>query len=140
MSDVTLQSLAGEHILDAVDRSTEQVLKWGDEYEQCEVFRFRLDGLVHSAVEDPSDGYRSCIGSIKVEDVPMKNVFDPVRVVGVYRDKYGDYSYHKSDVLELIAVESGKVVLVVGTSDCDDYYPSFVSDWRVENLPGNEQK
>lgn len=65
----------------------------------------------------------------------MKNVFPPVRVVGRHRtvDEYGE----SSDVLELIDVGTGKTVVEVGTENDNDYYPSFVANFRPENMPPN---
>ena len=71
-----LKELVGEHMLDAVDFSDEQVKTWGDQFEACQVMRFRLDGKVYVAVEDPSDGYRSCMNDLAVaDDATMKNTF-----------------------------------------------------------------
>lgn len=133
-TEVSLESLVGEHTLDAVDSSNVQVEKWGG-FEDAEVFRFRLDGKVYTAVEDPSDGYRSMMEKLYVSDEPMTNTFQPVRVVGRYRDKY-DYGA-SAEILELIDVANGKVVLTVGTENSDDYYPYFKAEWSPESLAIN---
>ncbi|MBK7357536.1 hypothetical protein [Propionivibrio sp.] len=131
-----LKELAGEHLFDAVDFSDEQVKTWGDEFEACQVMRFRLDGNVYVAVEDPSDGYRSCMNELTVcEDATMKNVFEPVKVIGRHRDK-GTYN-SIDDVLELIDAGTGKVVLEVGTENTDDYYPCFVAAFHPEAMTPN---
>jgi len=122
--------------LDAVDMSNEEVKTWGDSFENCEVIRFRLDGKVYTAIEDPSDGYRSCMKDLYTEDQSeMKNIFPPIDVVAVYRDK-GDWS-ETDDVLELIDVKTGKTVLSVGTRNCDDYYPRFVANFNPEAMITN---
>src|SRR5207302_181175 len=61
MTDVTLDTLVGEHVLDAVDTFVDRVKQysWSDELEEASVIRFRLDGVAYTAIEDPSDGYRS---------------------------------------------------------------------------------
>ncbi len=131
-----LKALAGEHLLDAVDFSNEQVKTWGEQYEDCQVMRFRLDGNVYVANEDPSDGYRSHMKDLTIaEDATMKNTFAPVLVVGRHREKgnYGDID----DVLELIDTGTGKVVLEVGTKNTDDYYPCFVASFHPENMTPN---
>lgn len=140
-----LQDLVGNHILDAVDFSNEQVKTWGDEFEDCEVVRFRLNGQVFAATEDPSDGYRSSMRDIaSLGDVPMQNVFRPQAVVGRYQSERpayegADYTY-QCDILELVDARTGKVVLEVGTDNTDDYYPSFVSSFHPEAMSCNQQE
>ena len=131
-----LKDLVGEHMLDAVDFSNEQVKTWGDEFEACQVMRFRIDGKVYTATEDPSDGYRSSMSEITVGDWQMTNVFQPVRVVGRHRTAY-EYG-GSSDVLELIDAGTGKTVIEVGTDDDDDYYPSFVANFDPTAMTPNE--
>ena len=131
-----LKALVGEHLLDAVDFSNEQVKAWKDRFEFCQVIRFRLDGNVYMAVEDPDDGYRSHMQDLTiVEDATMKNVFAPVKVVGRHREqgRYGG----EDDVLELVDADTGKVVLEVGTKSVDDYYPYFVASFHPEALTLN---
>lgn len=134
-----LQDLCGKHTLDAVDFSQESHKRWGDEYEDCEVCRFRLDGIVYAAIEDPDDGYRSCMRDLKIDDgAVMQSVFPAIEVVGTYRTK-SEWS-GQDDVLELIDAVTGKVVLEVGTSNCDDYYPSFVASFHPENMITNAER
>ena len=133
-----LKALVGEHQFDAVDFSNEQVKTWGDEFEACQVMRFRLDGNVYVAVEDPSDGYRSCMNELTVsEDATMKNVFEPVKVIGRHREESTYSSSSTDDVLELIDADSGNVVLEVGTENTDDYYPCFVAAFHPEAMTHN---
>lgn len=128
-----LQELIGKSVLDAVDFGTESRKRWSDEYESCEVCRFRLNGTVYLAVEDPEDGYRSCMRELVVDNnAELSNVFPMVEVVGVHRTKY-EYG-GTSDILELIDAHTGKVVLEVGTENTDDYYPSFVASFHPENM------
>jgi len=134
-----LKSLVGEHLLDAVDSSDEQVKTWGEQFETATVLRFRLDGNVYVAVENPEDGYRSCMNDLTVsEDATMKNVFEPVRVIGQYRDE-GRYD-GVDDVLELIDASTGEIVLEVGTEDVGDYYPGFVAAFHPEAMIINSGK
>lgn len=130
-----LQDLIGEHLLDAVDFSNEQVKTWGEEFEDCHVMRFRLDGKVYTAMEDPGDGYRSSMREITVGDWEMSNTFPPVRVIGRHRTE-GRYS-GVDDVLELIDVGTGKVVIEVGTDNVDDYYPGFVAHFDPAAMTPN---
>lgn len=133
-----LNGLAGKHSLDAVDFSTEQVPAYegADYFEDSQVCRFRLNGTVYVAMEDPSDGYRSSMRNLHTDAAAkMVNVFPSVEVVGRHRElgRYGD----QDDILELIDVTTGKVVLEVGTVSVDDYYPSFVASFHPENMASN---
>lgn len=127
--EMELKDLAGEHVLDAVDFDVGT-----SRHESCEIVRFRLDGETYSAVEDPEDGYRSCLGELLTEDVQLKNIFPKIRVVGRYQSDINN------DVLELIDGETGKAVLEIGTRNCDDYYPYFVGDFYPENMATNKGK
>ncbi|POO54367.1 hypothetical protein CPJ18_02395 [Agrobacterium rosae] len=132
-----LTDLIGKRRLDAVDFDNEQVKElYGDGYEDSSVCRFRLDGVVYIAIEDPDDGYRSSMRNLTVaNDATMKNVFPSVEVLGRHRTT-GEYG-ETDDVLELIDTITGKVVLEVGTDNSDDYYPSFVASFHPENMSTN---
>lgn len=133
---VMLDDLIGDHMLDAVDTYVERVNTWGKNFEDANVIRFRLDGIVYTAIEDPSDGYRSCLDKLTAEaDAEVKNVFPPVRVTA---RKKADDKYCKNDTLELVDAVTGKVVMEVGTDNTDDYYPSFVSSFSPENMATNQ--
>jgi len=134
-TEVAFSSLVGEHLLDGVDMSSEQVSRWGSSYENASVIRFRLDGMVYTAVEDPSDGYRSSMDRLYVADDEMRNVFAPVKVL-VRQVDHGRYG-SASDLLEMIDCANGKTILRVGTENCDDYYPSFVADWNPQDMAVN---
>lgn len=135
-AEVKLIELVGEHVLDAVDFSSQEVEKWGSHFEACQAIRFRLDGKCYIASEDPNDGYRSCMDKLMIsDDAEMKNVFTPLRIVGRHRTqgRHGNLD----DVLELIDVATGQIVLEVGTESLDDYYPSFVAAFHPEAMSTN---
>ena len=132
-----LKDLVGEHFLDGVDFSNEQIKTWGDQFENCQVMRFRLDGIVYTAIEDPSDGYRSSMRDIEAGAVPINNTFQAVRVVARHREKS---RYGTDDVLELIDVGTGQTVIEVGTSDIDDYYPGFVAFFNPKAMTLNKEQ
>ena len=137
MSSVELSDLVGEHTLTCVDEFTDKVKEtWGDGFEDCEACNFTLDGVTYSAIEDPSDGYRSSMRELKVSHAIGKNVFPAQTVVGhmMADSEYGE----KHDVLVLTDVVTGKVVLKVGTESTDDYYPSFVNTFTPENMAINK--
>lgn len=125
-----LADLVGTHVLDAVDFSQEHVGSAGY-IEDAESMRFRLDGVVYVAVEDPNDGYRSCLDKIFVGEGPMHNEFQPHKVVCNMRDTHGE------DILDIVDATTGKIVISVGTDGTDDYYPGFVSIFNPENLAAN---
>lgn len=131
---IELESLLGEHVLDAVDMFEEDMkARYGDYTDHCQIFRFRLDGKVYTAIEDPSDGYRSSMGELFVSDDAMKNVFPPIRVVA----KKKAPGYGENDTLEFIDATTGKVVAEVGTDNSDDHYPSFVGAFFPANMATN---
>lgn len=136
-----LKDLVGEHLLTGVDFCTQQVKQydWSDDLENCQVVRFCLDGVVYVAIEDPRDGYRSYLGQLITDNTnTMSNQFPAQRVLGVHRTQ-GRYE-DTDDILELIDIITGKVVLEVGTHNCDDYYPSFVSSFHPEAMAINKEK
>ncbi|NTF69400.1 hypothetical protein [Rhizobium rhizogenes] len=120
----------------AVDFTTEKFERWTDEMEDCQVCRFRLDGVVYVAIEDPDDGYRSHMRELIVQEgATMTNVFPAIDVECNYRieNEWNDVD----DILEIVDTTTGKIVLEVGTSNTDDYYPSFVASFHPENMATN---
>jgi hypothetical protein len=136
---VELASLVGLHKLSGVDMESGSVEQYQGHFKDCQMFRFRLDGIVYCAIEDPSDGYRSMMSSLVVQKAnPIKNTFEPIKVLGVLRTK-GTYS-GTDDVLELRLLPNGNVILEVGTENTDDYYPSFVGRWMPENTEATDAR
>lgn len=135
LPSVEFSALLGEHTLDGVDSETIKVEQWKDYFEDSEVFRFRLDGQIYAAVEDPSDGYRSSMKKLILAEGPIRNAFAPVRVL-VRLSSKGDYG-QVNDTLEMLDMANGKTILRVGTDNTDDYYPWFVSEWTPQNLAVN---
>lgn len=124
---VGFSELTGRKTLDAVDFSNESIQRWNDSFDNCQVMRFRLDGVVYMAVEDPSDGYRSSLGTFSVTDAKIKNKFPPVSVICVEKNKSSGSSDGTCDILQLQDATTGAVILEVGTDRSDDYYPTFVA-------------
>jgi hypothetical protein len=128
-----LKDLVGPHKLTGVDRYNEDVkYSYGDGYENCEHISFRLDGKVYTAIEDPSDGYRSNMRDIQVSDHKMSNTFKAVNVIARYVDHRAPnkYSAEECDILELINAKNGEVILSVGTGNTNDYYPYWVAEFN----------
>ena len=138
---VTLKDLVGKHMLDGVDFYNQ---RFEHEYyndQHSSVCRFRLDGKIYKAVEDPSDGYRSSMDSIFIDPSDkMENEFPPIHVIGEMKEAITeDFGYTRScDILLLKDAATGLVVLEVGTDNTDDYYPYFVSNFRPENMAINQ--
>lgn len=108
-----LKHLVGLALLDAVDFYSDS-----NEYQVC---RFRLDGLVYVAKEDSEDGYRSMMSELFIsKDSDMKNVF-PERLV------YCEMEAGDNDILNIYDTETKQVILSVGTSNFNDWYPCFVA-------------
>lgn len=129
---VELQSLVGRHTLCGVD----QGIRLGnlvsfDRDVDSDTLRFNLDGRVYLAVEDPEDGYRSCMDELYIVDEEVVNSFPPCPVLARME---GD-----EDILELIDTGTGKTVLRVGTDSSDGYYPFFVAEFHPENMMVNQE-
>ncbi len=122
-----LKDFTGAKVLDAVDFLVEKTVNYCDETEDCQVCRFRLDGIVYVAAENPSDGYRSMMKDLVIDnEATMKNVFVGCDVICRHIQK-GEYDDH--DILALVDAKTGKTVLRVGTGNYNDYYPYFVAEF-----------
>lgn len=119
-----LKDLVGLHVLDAVDNESRKFHSYSEIYEWCDTIRFRLDGIVYMAVEDATDGYRSCMKNIESGNWEMKNVFTPIHVIARHVTE-GPYC-RDDDILELIDINTEKVVLRIGTENYNDYYPCCI--------------
>lgn len=133
--EVDFTELIGEHMLSGVEFGTAPKGEYDDS--DPNTVDFIMDGETYSAIEDPSDGYRSSMRSLRQNraGVEIKNRFAPVKVIGSMRP---DDDYEKNNVLDFVDATNGKIVLSIGTADIDDYYPGFVGDWTPENLSINE--
>ena len=138
MEKCKLEDLVGEHILDGVDTYQEKVPTYFGRFEDANFIKFRLDGIVYVAIENPDDGYRSSMDKIYIatskKDRIIKNAFTGCRVLGAMKKERG----YQHDVLQLTDMVTGKVVLEVGTYNSDDYYPYFVSTFTPENMAINQ--
>lgn len=128
-----LKELIGLHTLTGVTNENKKLQSAWDEDEtyDAQAFTFILDGVIYTAIEDNNDGYRSAMDELKVNEFVCNNIFEPIQVLGIYIDKSGGYD--EADLLHLYGM-NGKLLLEVGTSNSDDYYPSFVSSWHPDNI------
>lgn len=126
-----LNTLAGKRMFSGIDRKTIEKKTYGEYTEQVECVLFILDGVTYRGVEDPNDGYRSSMDALEVSEDAVSNVFPPKEVLCKHRDK-NRYS-GEDDVLEIYNMNGG-LILEIGTSNIDDYYPSFVCNFSAEEL------
>ena len=135
-TEVTLESLIGLHKLDAVDVGSVKIkqYEWREE-EEANALSFRLDKIVYTALEDPSDGYRSSMERLFIEKKRMKNVSPAIKVMGIMKPT----DWHENNTLQFYDVTTGKLVLEVGTDRADDYYPSFVANFMPQNMITNAE-
>jgi hypothetical protein len=136
-----LKDLIGLHQLGGVDMSSDPLSKWSgrerDDYEQCEVINFVLDGKTYTAIQDPDDGYRSHMREIMISDYHVSNVFPPIQVLGIMRESYrGD----EHDIIDFYDTKNAKLVLSVGTKYTNDYYPSWVAEFNPVNMSINDDR
>lgn len=90
--------------------------------------RFCLNGIIYRAMEDRNDGYRSMLGTISEHTLPMTNTFHAIPVTAHMSNSSSEHC------IQFVSTYTGKIVLEVGTSYSDEYYPSFVACWQPENM------
>ena len=88
---------------------------------------FKIDNIVFKVLEDPDDGYRSCLGVIEYGK-QNTSIFFGASIAKVRIEKFqesSEYGY-ENEGYRLVDVEDGHVWLEFGTNHFDDYYPMFV--------------
>lgn len=130
-----LKDLVGRHRLDYAPRTDVRHPFDPD----ANGLAFGLGGTTYIAFEDPSDGYRSQAapllefsGSLFDLGGVSPDYLHDVYVIASHETEgeYGD----TNDVLVLRDEITGVELMRVGTSNVDDYYPSFVSWWNPAGL------
>lgn len=138
---VELKDLVGWHILSGVETGYGKLFEsYGGTFENCNFISFILDGKKYTAVEDPDDGYRSCLGYIEVETGDIENTFPNTEVFITMDGAPANVSGYKDDVASFYSVKTARIVLQIGTSNVGDWYPYFVAYFKPENLPCNKNK
>jgi hypothetical protein len=127
-----LKDLVGEHELSGLDTFTKKATETWEE--DSDGYRFVLDGKTYCALEDPSDGYRSNLRNLEITEDKVDYTFPPQKVIGKMRE---DEEYSKNDTIEFYDAINGKLILVIGTDNWDDYYPCCIMNWYPENLSIN---
>ena len=90
-------------------------------------YEFKIDSIVFKVLEDPQDGYRSCLGAIEYSADQSRGIFfraplARVKLVNYDRDAgYGDNDHGYA----LVDIADGHVWLEFGTDHYNDYYPMF---------------
>lgn len=89
---------------------------------------FKIDGIVFRVLEDPQDGYRSCLGVIEYSPDQSRGIFFTQALARVRLEQYDrDGVWGDSDRgYALVDVDDGHVWLEFGTDNYSDYYPIFV--------------
>ena len=89
---------------------------------------FKVDGIIFKVLEDPNDGYRSCLGVIEYgeqsDSIFFRKSLAKVRIE-TYEGRNVDYSQGDQGY-QLVDIEDGHVWLEFGTDNTDDYYPYFI--------------
>ncbi len=125
-----LKDLAGKHVLEGVDIVVHYL-----NGEKANSMILLLGGVCYAFVEDPEDGYRSCLDRVEVlHDHKMVNTFVPHLVNVTHIDD------DCKDALVIKDILSDSIVIEVGTWMHDEYYPTFVSSWEPKNLAVNKGK
>lgn len=99
---------------------------------------FGLDGVTYLVFENPNDGYRSSAAPLLEFNGSLYELGgSPEYLHNIYvlvsHETEGEYG-GENDVLVLRDEVTGVELMRVGTSNVDDYYPSFVSWWNPEGL------
>lgn len=126
--NIELKDLVGERYFSGIDEGQE---------DYCNFVKFILDGVIYKAIEDPEDGYRSCLGSIAITNEAVKNSFIPQKMNCVMTP---DRDYRQPDILQLFDCETKGLVLEIGTDSSDEYYPICVMSFTPENMAINQQQ
>lgn len=135
MTDITLESLVGEHELSGVDFGEVEITDGYNKGETSNTCMFVLDGVVYTAAEDPNDGYRSHMRALIIGG-EVANRFPPQRVLCSMQTKSDDHS--EDDLLVMRDAVTGKSVLTIGTSNTDDYYPYYTAEFDPTSMACNQ--
>lgn len=84
--------------------------------------------MTFQAFEDKCDGYRSMLSSIQINEINIRPVFRENVKIQAFQD----------DGIQLINSD-GDIILQVGTSDYDDYYPTFTFIYQPTFLSENKR-
>ena len=128
MYNKQLKDLCGKHIL--------QGIEWQSvENNELNAIAFKLDGIVYLAIEDEADGWRSYCKELKTSNKDVRfHIPDTEVMCSMMKNTFSE----TNDVLVITDINTGKIVLEVGTKNCDDYYPYCHFEYHPENLVWNK--
>lgn len=132
LNKITLIDLVGEHLFSGIDVSEEKY-----EGQSCEVINFILDDITYKVIENPSDGWRSYLGDIKISNEKILNTFPPQKVI--IKKKKSD-KYQTNNTIQFFDAINKKLILEIGTDNADDWYPYCVMEYHPENMEINKDK
>lgn len=103
-----------------------------------------IDDCVVFAFENPDDGYRSCcneplIGKgdtsygYRADNVTHLG-YVPVEIELWEFAQEGENHSGQCNGIRIKDTRNGATILLLGTDNTDDYYPSYVCDWQPQNL------
>ena len=139
--DIRLEYLVGDRVMTGY---REYIAKpdEDDYYDtDSQIVEFVLNGFTYRATEDPDDGYRSSMSKIERFQTPFPkgNIFEGIEVSCKMRT-YDEDNYGGNNILEITDKITDKIILSIGTDNCDDYYPMFVHSWNPEDMSLNMNK
>lgn len=127
--EVVLESLVGLHTLHSIGTGHRTSPYIG---EMHDIVCINLDGVLYEFEEDPSDGLRNSLASVRsvrTTAVVMAPIYPPLMVSVRHRTR-GDFG--AANALYAINERTDLVVLDIGTDNIADYYPRFVFHWNPE--------
>lgn len=127
-----------EHFISGFDYGYEKIESYSFfSPDDVQVAYIRIDGSIIKVMEDPNDGLRSSLGKIlkPSERHIFHNIFQPNPVFVKNLSEYNDYSFSG---YQFIDVFNNKPILIVGTENWDDWYPTYVCKWMPENMGINK--
>ena len=87
--------------------------------------RFKLDDTIYEAIEDESDGYRSMLDTIIIND-RADSIFFKTPICRVKVQSKNTHSFEGYVLVD----ENNHEWLQAGTDHCDDYYPVFIFEYN----------
>lgn len=98
---------------------------------------FTLSDRTYMVFEDSNDGYRSSAGAlISYPGGPYEIGYNGANITHIQEPVICSFT-DVDDILEMRSKETGILIFSVGTSNVDDYYPSFECYWNPEGLSKN---
>lgn len=136
MKIINYEDLVGNHVFSGVDYIP-SVLGPDDNWtEYGNSVVFCLDGNNYVMTEDNEDGYRSHMTALTTTNRKIINRFAGQPVQVLHLKKFDDYE-EKCDIIR-IQTYDGKIIMEVGTSNTDDWYPYTVFHYHPENMDINQ--